>query len=68
MELAEPPSVMLDVEREQFKPVEGEIDWVNPTVPVKPLTLFTMMVDIPVESEFVLMEVGLAITMKSGRL
>ncbi len=64
-ELGETPSVVLDVEREQSKPVAGAIDWVSPTVPVRPLMLFTMMMAVVVESALVLMEAGLAVMLKS---
>lgn len=57
---------MLDALREQFKPMVGRADSINPTVPVNPLTLFTVIVETPVEPWPMVRDAGLATTLKSG--
>ncbi len=49
----------------QVRPVAGEIVVVNATVPVKPLTGDTVIVEVPAVPEFVETLVGLAVTVKS---
>ena len=51
--------------REHVRPVEGETAAVNATVPVKPLTGATVIVDVAVPPTNVLALVGLAVTVKS---
>jgi hypothetical protein len=58
-------SVMLVVLRLQVRPAEGEMVAVRLTVPVNPLALDTVMVDVPLEPEKTETFVGLALTVKS---
>jgi hypothetical protein len=54
--------------RPQVRPEEGEIVSVKPTVPVNPLALATVTVDVPVVPEKTKTLVGLALTVKSCTL
>jgi len=59
------PPVMLVGLTEQVSPVEGETLVVSPTVPVKPLTAATVIMDIAFAPGVVLTVVGLADIVKS---
>src|SRR5213594_2205291 len=59
------PRDMLIVESVQLKPVEGEIPADNVTTPVKPLTVLTVMVELPGAPAFVATPVWSAATVKS---
>jgi hypothetical protein len=61
----EVPSVTLVGLRVHVRPVEGEIVSVNATVPVKPLSAETAIVEVPVEPTVKLTLVGVAVTVKS---
>jgi len=50
----------------QVRPVEGEIVGETVTVPVKPLTAVTVMVEVPAEPAATMTLVGLAAMAKSG--
>lgn len=52
--------------RVQVKPVAGETDDVKVTVPVKPLTGVTVIVDVPAAPARTVTLVGLAVTVKVG--
>ena len=58
-------SVMLAGLRLQLRPEEGETVVVRLTVPVKPLALETVMVDVPLVPEKTKTPVGLTLTVKS---
>lgn len=64
MLLPEPPVIELGV-RVHVRPVEGEIELVSATVPVKPLTGNTRMLVVPATPGVVLIVVGLANIWKS---
>jgi hypothetical protein len=51
--------------RTQVRPVDGEMELVRATVPVNPLALDTVMVDVPVPPAKIRTPVGLALTVKS---
>ena len=65
VEVPEPP-VMLVGLRLQVRPVMGDIVLVRSTVPVKPLTGLSVMVEVPVSPAKMLTLAGLALMMKSG--
>ena len=48
------------------RPVTGDIVLVRPTVPVKPLTLVTVTVEVPVSPAIIETLVGLALIVKSA--
>jgi len=52
--------------RVQVRPVAGETDEVNVTVPVNPLIGATVMVEVPATPATIVTAVGLAVTEKSG--
>ncbi len=49
----------------QVSPVAGEIEAVRATVPANPLTLVTVMVEVPAVPALTATLVGLAVTVKS---
>jgi hypothetical protein len=57
--------MMLAGVRVQVRPVAGEIELVSVTVPVKPLTGATVIVDVAAVPVIVVTDVGLAATVKS---
>jgi hypothetical protein len=61
-----PVNAMLAVDRVQVRPVVGDTTSDRVTVPVKPLTAETVIVEVPGEPTTALTEVGLAVTVKSG--
>jgi hypothetical protein len=65
MEVPESPSVTLVGDRLQVKPVAGDTVDVRATVPPKPRSALTLMVDDPEAPARTLMLVGLAETVKS---
>jgi len=56
---------MLAGVRVQVKPLEGEMEEVRATVPVKPFTGVTVIVEVPAVPAVVVTDVGLAVTVKS---
>lgn len=58
-------SVMLPRLRLHVRPADGETVMVRLTVPVNPLALETVMVEVPLEPEKTKTPVGLALTVKS---
>ncbi len=56
---------MLDGVRVHVRPVAGDIEEVRVTVPVKPFTGATVMVEVAAEPAFAAILVGLAVTVKS---
>ncbi len=56
---------MLDGVRVHVRPVAGDIEEVRVTVPVKPFTGATVMVDVPEAPATTVTDVGLAVTVKS---
>lgn len=65
MEVPEAPRVTLVGLREQARPVAGETVDVRLTVPVKPFTPVTVMVEVPVAPALIVTDVGLAANVKS---
>lgn len=63
-----PEPLMLEVLRVQVSPLAGEIEVDNVTVPVKPLTAVTVIVELPLTPGVVLTVVGLADIWKSTTL
>lgn len=63
--MAEAPRVMLARLRLQVSPVAGDTLAARLTVPVNPLTLVTVIVDVPVAPEATVTPVGLALIVKS---
>lgn len=60
-----PEPVMLVVLRVHVSPLDGEIDVERVTVPLKPLTAVTVIVELPLTPGVVLTVVGLANIWKS---
>ena len=56
---------MLDGVRVHVNPVPGDIEDVRATVPVNPLTGATVIVDVPEAPALTVIEVGLAVMVKS---
>ena len=52
-------------ENEQLNPDDGEVEFVRATVPVKPLTDVTLIVELPTAPAKTIILDGLALTMKS---
>ncbi len=65
VEVPEAPSVTLVGLSVQVRPVAGEIVWLRATVPVKPFTAVTVMVEVAAEPALTVTVVGLAVTVKS---
>ena len=65
VEVPEPP-VMLVGPKLHVMPVAGDVVPVRPTVALKPLTLVTVMVEVPVPPAIIETLVGLAWIVKSG--
>jgi hypothetical protein len=65
VEVPDVPSVRLVDENAHVSPVEGDIEKVNLTLPVKPLIDDTVIVEGPNAPAFTVTLVGLAVTMKS---
>jgi len=61
-----PLNAMLVADKVQVRPVVGETTFERATVPVKPLTAATVMVEVPGEPTTTLTVVGLAAIVKSG--
>ena len=61
-----PLNAMLVVDKVQVRPVVGETTSERVTVPVKPLTAATVIIEVPGEPTTTLTVVGLAVTVKSG--
>lgn len=57
---------MLVGDRLQESPVEGEVDLDRLTVPVKPFTVATVTVEVPVLPLLIETAVGLVLMLKSG--
>lgn len=68
MEGSSATSVTLAGLSEQVRPVEGETDDVNVTVPVKPFTGATVIVEAPAAPTDTATVVGLADRVKSGTI
>jgi len=64
-EVWDAPRTMLVGVRVQVKPVEGEIELVNATVPVNPWTGATVIVEVPAAFALTVTLVGEAETVKS---
>jgi len=64
-EAPEVPSVMLVGVRVQVRPVTGETVAASVTVPVKPWTAVTVMVEVPAVPTLTVTLVGLAVNVKS---
>ncbi len=66
-DVAIPPAVNVTLVglKDAVRPVEGVTDAVRLTVPVKPLTLVRVMVDVPEEPTWTVMTVGFAVMLKS---
>ncbi len=65
VDVCEAPRMMLVGLRLHVRPVAGDMVEVRPTVPVKPLTGATVMVDVPVAPATTVTAIGLAVTVKS---
>ncbi len=65
VEVCDEPRTILEGVRVQLRP-EGETGEVNETVPVKPFTGATVIVEVAVAPAFAEMLVGLAVTVKSA--
>jgi len=65
VEVWEAPRIILAGVRVQVKPVEGEIELVNATVPVNPWTGATVIVEVPAALALTVTLVGEAETVKS---
>ncbi len=65
VEVPEVPRVTLVGVKVQVRPVEGDIADVRATVPVKPWTVVTVIVEVPATPALTVTAVGLAVTVKS---
>ena len=65
VDVPEVPSVTLVGVSVQVRPVEGDIADVRATVPVKPWTAVTVIVEVPATPALTMTAVGLATTVKS---
>lgn len=65
MEAPEAPRVMLRGEREQVRPVEGEMESERVTVAANPLRLVTLTEEVPTTPVFRVTDPGLAPIVKS---
>ena len=65
VEVPEPPVILVE-DRVQTSPVDGDTVSASPTVPVKPLTGDTVMVEVPAVPTTAVTLVGLALIVKSG--
>ena len=61
----EVPRLTEAVEREHVNPDDGEVEFVRATVPVKPFTDVTLIVELPTAPAKTVTLDGLAVTMKS---
>ena len=61
----EAPKLIEVAENEQLNPDDGEVEFVRATVPVKPLTDVTLIVELPTAPAKTVTLDGLAVTMKS---
>ena len=61
----EVPRLIEVAESEQLNPDDGEVEFVRATVPVKPLTDVTLIVELPTAPAKTVTLDGLAVTMKS---
>ena len=61
----EVPRLTEAVEREHVNPDDGEVEFVRATVPVKPFTDVTLIVELPTAPAKTIILDGLALTMKS---
>ena len=61
----EVPRLIEVAENEQLNPDDGEVEFVRATVPVKPLTDVTLIVELPTAPAKTIILDGLALTMKS---
>ena len=61
----EAPKLIEVAENEQLNPDDGEVEFVRATVPVKPFTDVTLIVELPIAPAKTVTLVGLAATVKS---
>lgn len=65
LDVTDIPRTTVEVVREQVIPVVGDTDCVRPTVPVKPFTAATMIMEVPVAPASTAMAVWPATIVKS---